>query len=100
MAKVEELVGCPVRHHVGVHIDNLAELCLPPKVDLGEGRVEVPTAHKVEIRGVCIPDATGRNHIVVDGLELRNDINRDRVQGDQDGQLLGGARIAERVRQH
>jgi len=33
-------------------------------------------------------------------LKLRHDIGRHRVQGDQDGQLLGGAGIAERVSQH
>jgi hypothetical protein len=31
-------------------------------------------------------------------LELCNDSGGDRVQSDQDGQLLGGSGIAERVR--
>lgn len=30
-------------------------------------------------------------------LELCHNVGRNRVQGDQDGQLLGGARIAERM---
>jgi len=68
VGKAEELIGGAVCHNVGIHIDDLAELGLAPEVDLGEGRVQVPAVHEVQVRGVLILDAAGRDHIVVHGL--------------------------------
>lgn len=68
MGDRKELVGCPVRDHVGVDVYQLAELSLLPQVDFGESRVEVGSVHEVQVRGALITYARDGNHVVVDGL--------------------------------
>jgi hypothetical protein len=68
MGKVKELIGRPVSHHVGINIDNLAELGLLPQIDLGEGRVQVPAVHEIQIGRVLILNATDGDDIVIHGL--------------------------------
>ncbi len=68
VGEAKELIRGPVGHNIGVHIDDLAELGLPPEVDFGEGRVQVRAIHKVQVCGMFIPDASSGDHIVVDDL--------------------------------
>lgn len=120
--EVEELIGSAVGDNVGVDVDDLTELGLFPEVDLGEGGVEVGAVHEVQVAGRgLVLDTRDRYYIVVHILqvlavktawqrckwrtgegvgahfELGNDLCGHGVEGDQNGQLLGGAGIAERV---
>lgn len=69
MGEVKKLIGGPIRHDIGIHIDNLAELGLLPEVDLCEGRMEVWAVHEVEVCRPVIADAADRNHIVIHSLQ-------------------------------
>jgi len=68
VGKIEELVGGAVGNDIGIDIDDLAELGQLPKVDLGEGRVEIGPVHQEEVRWVLVFDSLDGDHVVVDGL--------------------------------
>lgn len=68
MGQVEELIGSSVCNNIGVDIDDLAELSLPPQVDLSEGRVKVRAVHEVQVCRVVIAYATDGDDMVVHSL--------------------------------
>lgn len=118
VGQLKELVGSPVGDNIGVDVYDLAKLKQLPEIDLGEGRVEIPTVHEVQVRRVRILDPVDGEDVIVDSLfpsienlstvqpldkqdpgaraylELCYDLGRNAVEGDQNGQLLGRARIA------
>jgi hypothetical protein len=100
MWEVKELVGSSISNHVGIQVNNLPELRLPPQVDLGECRVQVWSVHQVQVGRPLVSDAHDRNHIVIDSLELGYDLSRDGVERHQNGELLLRTRIAQRVGEH
>ena len=78
MGKVEELVGRPVSHGIGVYVYNLAELGLLPEVDLGECRVQVGPVHEVQVGGLAVPDPGHGYDIVVNSLRGSNWCQQER----------------------
>jgi hypothetical protein len=97
VGKGKELIGSSIRDHIRINVDNLGELGLFPKIDLGKGGMQVGSIHELEVRGPLVANARYRDDIVVDGPELCDGLGRDRIEGDENGEALGGARIAKRV---
>lgn len=95
--QVEQFVQTAESDYIGVQVDNLAELCLPPQSDLGKAIDEVRTTHKIQIGRAGVTNTLDGDEIVVQRAEFGYGVGRQGIQGDESRELLLCAGIAQRV---
>ena len=93
----EELIRRAQGYGVGIEVDEAPEARLPPERDLGEGGGEVGPLHEVEVGGAPVEEAVDGDEVVVDGAEGLDGRGGEGVKGDEDGEGVAGAGVAERV---
>lgn len=95
MRQRKQLIGGTIGNNISIQVDNLAKLDLFPQIDLCKGRVQVGSVHEIQVGAVLVAHSWYGDNMVKDGLQLRNGLGGDAIEGEEDGELLCRAGISQ-----